>query len=209
MVIDGKNLGRVSQYEYLGMIIHEKLLMDIQIELMYKKANKKLGMMSRIRRFISTNTAVKIYKTMIRPHLEYVDFIVESGSKSAVSKFTRLQERALRRIEYCSITENRRSYIELERQFNIENLGIRRNLLYQMYDQSKMGINVTLELSDRILRSTKKVKMKYTFSNLTKLHNSPYYRGVKLWYSLPVHIEKCSLKSEFKKLTELSENLIV
>ena len=137
------------------MIIHEKLLMDIQIELMYKKANKKLGMMSRIRRFISTNTAVKIYKTMIRPHLEYVDFIVESGSKSAVSKFTRLQERALRRIEYCSITENRRSYIELERQFNIENLGIRRNLLYQMYDQSKMGINVTLELSDRILRSTK------------------------------------------------------
>ena len=69
--------------------------MDVQIESMYKKANKKLGMMSRIRRFISTNTAVKMYKTMITPHLEYVDFIVESGSKIAVSKFTRLQERAL------------------------------------------------------------------------------------------------------------------
>ena len=112
--------------------------------------------------------------------------------------------KGLRRIEYCSIAENRRSYIELEQQFNIENLGIRRNrnLLYQMYDQSKMEINVTLELSDRILRSTKKVKMKYTFSNLTKLHNSPYYRGVKLWNSLPVHIQKCSLKSEFKKLLQ-------
>ena len=199
MVIDGKNLGRVSQYEYLGMIIHEKLSMDVQIESMYKKANKKLGMMSRIRRFISTNTAVTNYKTMIRPHLEYVDFVVESGSKIAVSKFTRLQERALRRIKYCSTSEN---YIELEQQFNIENLCIRRNrnLLYQMYDQSKMEINVALELSDRILRSTKKVKMKYTFSNLTKLHKSPYYRGVKLWNSLPVHIQKCSLKSELKKL---------
>ena len=209
MVIDGKNLGRVSQYEYLGMIIHEKLSMDVQIDSMYKKANKKLGMMSRIRRFISTNTAVKIYKTMVRPHLEYVDFIVESGSKKAISKFTRLQERALRRIEYCGASENRRSYIELEEKFNIENLCIRRNrnLLYQMYDQSKIEINVASELSDRILRSTKKVKMKYTFSNLTKLHNSPYYRGVKLWNSLPVHIQKCSLKSEFKKLLRVYQKI--
>ena len=181
--------------------------MDVQIDSMYKKANKKLGMMSRIRRFISTNTAVTIYKTMVRPHLEYVDFIVESGSKNAISKFTRLQERALRRIEYSSTSENRRSYIELEQKFNIENLCIRRNLLYQMYDQSKMEINVALELSDRILRSTKKVKMKYTFSNLTKLHKSPYYRGVKLWNSLPVHIQKCSLKSELKKLLYVYQKL--
>ena len=35
-------LDRVSQYEYLGMIMHEKLNMDVQIESMYKKANKKL-----------------------------------------------------------------------------------------------------------------------------------------------------------------------
>ena len=132
IVIDGKNLGRVSQYEYLGMITHEKLMMDAQIESMYKKANNKLGMLSRIRRFISTNIAVKIYKTIMRPHLEYVDFIVESGSKIAISKFKRLQERALRRTEYCSIAENRKPYVELEQQFDIENLGKRRNrnLLY-------------------------------------------------------------------------------
>ena len=40
--IGGKKLGRVTQYEYLDMIIHEKLLMDVQIESMYQKANKKL-----------------------------------------------------------------------------------------------------------------------------------------------------------------------
>ena len=131
-----------------------------------------------------------------------MDFIVDSGSKIAISKFNRLQERALRRIEYCSIAENRKSYVELEQQFDIEKLCKRRNrnLLYQMYGQSKIEINVASELSERILRSTKKVKMKYAFSSLTKLHNSPYYRGVKLWNSLPVHIQTCSSKSEFKKL---------
>ena len=79
--IGSHNLARVSQYEYLGMVIHEKLNMDIQVDSMYKKANKKLGVLSKIRWFITVNTAVKMYKTMIRPHLEYVDLIVESGSE--------------------------------------------------------------------------------------------------------------------------------
>ena len=36
------------------------------------------------------------------------------------------------------------------------------------------------------------------FPNLTKLHCSPYYRGVKLWNELPVNIQRCSEKSEFR-----------
>ena len=202
--IDSKELGRVTQYEYLGMIIQEKLSMDAQIESMYKKANKKLGVLSRIRRFITANTSVRIYKTMIRPHLEYVDFVVESGSKIVISKFNRLQERALRRIEYCNNPENRKTYVELEKQFDVENLYLRRerNLLNHMYGQSKCDINIVSERCDRILRSRKKVKMKYEFSSLTKLHNCPYYRGVKMWNSLPEHIQKCKTKSEFKNLVK-------
>ena len=74
--IAGHDLNRMPQYEYLGMMTHEKLNMDVQIESMYKKANKKPGILSRIRGFITTKTAARVYKTMIRPHLEYVDFII-------------------------------------------------------------------------------------------------------------------------------------
>ena len=38
---------------------------------------------------------------------------------------------------------------------------------------------------DRILRSNTKATMAYKFSNLSKLHRSPYYVGVKLWTNLP------------------------
>ena len=103
------------------MIIEERLNMDKQIECIYKKANKKLGIISRIRIFISDKTASKIYKTMIRPHLEYVDFVIDSGSKKLVNRLNRLQERALRRIEYSTRPENRKSYPELEKQYGIEN----------------------------------------------------------------------------------------
>ena len=71
-----------------------------------------------------------------------------------------------------------------------------------MYGQSKNEINVVKERRDRILRNNKKVKMKYNFSNLTKLHTSPFYRGVKLWNKLPEKIQKCNVKREFKKLVQ-------
>ena len=74
--------------------------------------------------FISSKTAARIHKTMIRPHVEYVDFIIESGSKVMILKIDRLQERALRRIEYCKKPENRKDYRVLETEYNIESLTI-------------------------------------------------------------------------------------
>ena len=153
--INNRNLGKVTHYEYLGMILDQNLNMDKQIESMYKKANRKLGIMSKIRMFISNDTAARIYKTMIRPHIEYVDYVVESGGKTLVSKLDRLQERALRRIEYCKKPENRKEYSELQKEYNIESLSIRRNrsLLGQMYYQSKDDINKVKNKCERILRS--------------------------------------------------------
>ena len=56
---------------------------------------------------------------MIRPHLEYVDFIIESGSKGLVTKNDRLQERALCRIEFSYSAENKKSYDELQSLYGI------------------------------------------------------------------------------------------
>ena len=60
-------------------------------------------------------------------------------------------------------------------------------------------MNLVKKTCDRILCSDNKTTMKNKFSNLTKLHNSPYYRGVKLWNTLPAETRKCSVKREFKK----------
>ena len=186
------------------MKIDQNLNMNSQIESMYKNANKKLGILSKIRMFISCNTACRIYKTMIRPHLEYVDFIVESGSKKLISKLDRLQERAIRKIEYCKHPEDRQEYSLLEKEYGIESLTKRRkrNLIGQMYYQSKVEINIVKNKCDRSLRSNKNIRLKSKFSNLTKLHTSPFYRGVKIWNGLPENIQKCTIKSEFKKLVK-------
>ena len=69
-------------------------------------------------------------------------------------------------------------------------------------------MNMVRSKCDRILRSNKKVLLKYNFSNVTKLHNtySPFCHGVKIWNNLPENVHKCKQKSEFKKMVK---NIVV
>ena len=41
--------------------------------------------------------------------------------------------------------------------------------------------------------------MKSRFSNLTKLHVSPYYRGCVIWNQLPDNVQKAESVEMFKK----------
>ena len=77
-----------------------------------------------------------------------------------------------------------------------------------MYSQCKEEINIVKETCDRILRSNKKVKMKYKFSSLTKLLNSPYYRALKIWNTLPDYIQNCKGKLTLKNKCESGQNHI-
>ena len=65
-------INSVQQYEYLGMLLDDKLTMNEYADAVWKKANTKVGILAKIRRFISESTAAKIYKSMIRPHLDYI-----------------------------------------------------------------------------------------------------------------------------------------
>ena len=68
-----------------------------------------------------------------------------------------------------------------------------------MYTQSKNIENLKATSVERTLRSSNKVKMKNDFTNITKVHNSPLYRGIRLWDSLPASLQKEEDKYSFKK----------
>ena len=51
------------------------------------------------------------------------------------------------------------------------------------FDQEDIGVHG--ENLDRKLRSSGKIKLRYTFSSLLKVHKRLYYRGVEAWNELP------------------------
>ena len=197
----GFKLGTVHSYEYLGMLLDDKLSMNDYLDSMWKKANVKIGILAKIRRFISEKTAMKIYKCMIRPHLDYIDFVVESGSADRIQKLDRLQKKAIRRIEYCMVPEKRQKSDLLLEKYKIECLHLRRkrNLVKIMYSQSSCSQNLKVDRVKINLRSKKKIHMKKDFTSKTKILNSPLYRGIKLWDSLPGVLQKEKDFRSFKK----------
>ena len=136
---------------------------------------------------------------MIRPHLEYGDFIIDSSNVASIDKLEQFQEKCLRLSEYQA-PENRKDISILKCKYNIDDLKVRkqRSLLQLMYNQSKDFSNLSEERPYMSLRSDKKVKMKSDFTRLTKIQKSPYYRGLSLRNSIPEHLQKETNKAKFK-----------
>ena len=198
--VNNKCISTVKSYEYLGMMLDDKLTMNEHIDNMWKKANTKVGILAKIRRFISRKTAINIYKCMIRPHMDYIDFVVDSGSSCNISKLDRLQEKAIRRIEYCIDKNACKDLDVLQREFNIESLLLRRqrNLVKIIHKTSKVVSNIDISRPNMDLRSGPKVKLKNNLTAITKVYNSPQYRGMRLWDKLPPMLQKEENNIKFK-----------
>ena len=103
-------------------------------------------------------------------------------------------------IEYCINVENRQDKDVLQDKYKIEDLKLRRkrNLLKIMHTLSSDSENLKTVSIERDLRSTTKVKLKNDFTSKTKVFNSPLYRGIRLWDSLPSNLQKERNKYIFK-----------
>ena len=88
-------LGYVSSYTYLGVLVDNKLSFDEFVNAKFNKVNFRIIQLIRLRKDITEEIAVTIHKQMIIPLLDYADFLVESASKTKIEKLEKLQEKAL------------------------------------------------------------------------------------------------------------------
>ena len=99
------------------------------------------------------------------------------------------------------VPEKRKHFNVLLEEYKIESLGLRRkrNLVKIMYSHSSQVQHIKIDTVTINLRSKKKVHMKKDFTSKTKVLNSPLYRGLMLWDSLPSDMQKEKDTQTFKK----------
>ena len=199
--IDGESISNVSFYNYLGVIVDNKLQFDNFLDSKYNKVNQRVYQLGKLRKIVSSDIAITIYKQMILPLLDYADFIIECGRKVKIDKLERLQERALKFVNnglygYENISE-------LYAVFNVQTLALRyrEHISCFMYRQSKIDGNIEYRRPSINLRSNGKVKFKAKRKRKYELYlKSPKVRGVKLWEMLPLDVQRATTKVKFKKL---------
>ena len=71
--IDGKQIERVHEFTYLGVVFDERLSWGSHVKKVISKAGKRVGMLGRLRDNLTTHSANVVYISLIRPILKYCD----------------------------------------------------------------------------------------------------------------------------------------
>ena len=145
----------VSECNYLGIDLDNKLTMENHINKSVGKANKKLYMIYKIRKCLSKKTTALLYKQLVRPHLEYCDFLIDSSLKKHIEKFDRVKKRALRTINYGQ--KMHKTYAETMLEYAVQHLHVRRkeHLIMNMFSQRNNPEYVDTNRPDRLLRKSR------------------------------------------------------
>ena len=198
--IAGTTLSNVVSYKYLGVDIDRKLMYSEVVHNTYVKANRKLFTLRRIRPYITQRISALIYKQFVLPILDYADFLVESAPLKEVNLLNKLQERAIKQIQFGEHINPGQERIEDI--YNIVPLKERRRKhhLSLMYRLSIIPSYLEVKRPEINLRSRKKIKFSVPVTKLTKVTKSPYYRGVSLWDRLTVEVQRATTKVRFKQL---------
>ena len=76
----------------------------------------------------------------------------------------------------------------------------KKHFLAVMYRHAQKNFNLENQRPKIQLRNRGKIKFKVPYTTLTKVQNSLFYRGAKLWERLPEGVQKATTKVKFKTM---------
>ncbi len=88
----------VSEEKDLGVLIHESLNLSFQCATVVKTANRVLGMIRRAYDYRSKENIVSLYKSLVRPHLDYCVQAWRTYYQKDIDNIEKVQRRALQMI---------------------------------------------------------------------------------------------------------------
>ena len=75
-----------NSHKHLGMILDSKLNFNNHLSEKINKANKGIGIIRRLYKFLPRASLINIYKAFVRPHLDYGDIIYDNSSNATFSQ---------------------------------------------------------------------------------------------------------------------------
>ena len=92
----GEPLEEVNSEKDLGVVFSSDLKVDLHCRESYSKANRMLGLISRTIRYRNPNILLNLYKSLVRPHLDYCSSVWNPYYSKDISLLERVQHRFTR-----------------------------------------------------------------------------------------------------------------
>ena len=188
----------------LGITLDTSLKFDNHIQKKINKANQVMGLIKRSFDYLHKDVFVRLYKTLVRPHLEYGNSVWHPNLKRQSIAIEKVQRRATKVVKACK----NMSYEERLRFLHLPSLKGRRirGDLIQVY---KIVTNIddvdfhdffTNKTVDKTRNSDGKLFLNRSITNIRKQFFTN--RAVPLWNDLPPKIKSAPNINQFKNLLD-------
>ena len=206
--INGSGIEKVSTLKHLGVYIDQNLNWHTHIDYICKKVGKSIYGLKQIRDFVPLSTLDTMYKALIQPTFDYCDLVWSNLNKGQAERLQKLQNRAARIITYQGYDVRSADILQ---QLNWNKLQERRDERLSLFMFDVLNENCPSYLSNLFkMRSSdsNEYKSKLRGSDQIEMQHIPktdffrssfYYRGAKIWNSLPSEIKSAPTKTIFKK----------
>ena len=201
----GVVLEGVKAEKDVGVMVSDDLKPSLQCSTAAKKANAILGRMARSFTYRDRNVWLRLYKTYIRPHLEYAAQAWSPWTQQDIRVLEDVQQRAVRMISGLHSQTYQDRLLELG-MTTLEERRVRGDMLQTWkilhgHDNVKEGTWFS-RLSATAVRETRASSAPYTLEQRrvnTDLRRQMFgYRVVRRWNNLPLHIRDATSVNDFK-----------
>ncbi len=206
--IDGNPLGQVDSYKYLGVILDNRLNFNLHIEKLVKKSRQRIGCVGRVRKFITKNIALTLYKSMVLPLFDFGDILYSSASQDSLARLEIVQNNACRII----LRRDRLSHVaDMLSELNLMSLFARRDFHLNVFmykiqnDLIKAGELVFLfefldNNRDRVTRAVSSRDLVVPFTRTIYGRKCIAVTGALSWNNMHLELKTAKSLNIFKSL---------
>ena len=104
--MNGDELSTSASFTQVGLSLSSNLTWKTHIHSLAKHASQKLGSLARARGFLSSSHLLTIYRSQIRPCLEYCSHVWGGAPKSTLCLLDKVQSKAIRLINNNNLAKS-------------------------------------------------------------------------------------------------------
>ena len=194
ILMDGEVIEMVQEFKYLGVLIDNRLTFKANVDYVCKKVSKKVGVLSRLAKFITLDARINIYKSIIAPHFDYCATILYLCDETSFIRMQRLQNRAMRSILMCKKLTPVRVMLESLNLLNVKQRVHATTLKF--IHKLKFGVlpsylseMVTFNSDVHNFPTRSKNNFWFTCKRSAKARNSVFHKGLIEFNSLPSEVK--------------------